>query len=104
MWAGVSGYMESGESPVERAVIEIEEETGILNPRLVREGGPVEAFDAENDTKWVVHPFLFEVDTRDVVLDWEHTKIKWVKPGDFSEFSTVPKLEEVFANIWRNKI
>ena len=31
MWGGVSGYLEKGEEPLTRALIEIQEETGLSN-------------------------------------------------------------------------
>ena len=43
-WAGVSGHVEGDEEFRERAITEVEEETG-MNARLVREGDPVLARD-----------------------------------------------------------
>ena len=109
-WAAVSGYMEPGERPLERALTEIREETGLERDRLVLVGiGPEMPITG---TDFIVHPFLFELgnptDTfhpgaQRIVfddpfpnLDWEHTESRWVDPPELSILDTVPQLAEVF--------
>jgi 8-oxo-dGTP pyrophosphatase MutT (NUDIX family) len=92
-WAGVSGYIEEGERPLERAVKEIREETGIEDPELLREGEPFEVYDEDNQRAWRVHPFLFKVSSRRVSIDWEHSEYKWIKPEDIGKYEVVPALE-----------
>ncbi len=93
-WAGISGYLEPGDpSPLERARIEIREEVGVENARLVREGQPFEVIDAELGRRWVVHPFLFEVDEGRVRLDWESLEARWIEPDQLVEFDHVPGLD-----------
>jgi predicted aconitase with swiveling domain/ADP-ribose pyrophosphatase YjhB (NUDIX family) len=94
IWAGVSGYLEKGDEAIERAVTEIEEEVGISNPVLLKEGKPVSSRDEK--TLWVVHPFLFHVDSPEVKLDWEHKEHKWISPSQIPEFKTVPRLTRAF--------
>jgi 8-oxo-dGTP pyrophosphatase MutT (NUDIX family) len=38
MWAGVSGYIEEGESPLQTAIKEVSEETAITNFELIKSG------------------------------------------------------------------
>ena len=97
----MSGYLEPGEDPLQRAKIEIQEELGLSSPQvsLVRSGQPLRAFDEEKDVAWIVHPFLFDADEHPIRLDWEHTESKWVSPDDFHSYETVPKLREVFERV-----
>ena len=95
-WAAVSGFLET-DSPLEQALQEIREETGIAVPdlRLVSfRGRPVYARDGER--VFSVHPFLFQATSTRVQLDWEHTEFKWVDPLEMGRFETVPKLDRVW--------
>jgi len=48
-WAGVSGYVEEGNTPYVQALKEMREETGLSEQdvQLVKEGKPLEVIDAE---------------------------------------------------------
>lgn len=100
-WAGVSGYVET--TADEQTLIELEEETGLRREdlELVRKGDPLEA---ENEgIKWVVHPYLFRIKERNKVkIDWEHNKIRWIKPGDIDNYETVPMLKETLARVYQD--
>ena len=100
-WAGVSGYVET--TADEQTLIEIEEETGLRREdlELVRKGDPLEAED--EGIKWVVHPYLFRIKERNKVkIDWEHNKIRWIKPGDIDNYETVPMLKETLARVYQD--
>jgi 8-oxo-dGTP pyrophosphatase MutT (NUDIX family) len=96
-WAGVSGYVEKGERPVDTAFKEVREETGLLkrDVRLVREGPamPVAC------TNFVVHPFLFEVRNGRVSIDWEHSDFRWIRPSALGRFGTVPGLAAALKSV-----
>lgn len=101
-WAGVSGSIEAPRSPREQALTEIEEETALARSEvsLRAEGEPLAVVDAELGTEWVVHPFLFEVaEPARVRLDWEHTELEWVEPGELARRRTVPGLAEALARV-----
>lgn len=101
-WAGVSGYLEA-ESPLEQAYREIEEEVGLARDgvRLLAEGEPLTVLDESIDTRWTVHPFLFELDRPERVrLDWEHTESRWVRPEEVPDLDTVPGLAEALARVY----
>jgi 8-oxo-dGTP pyrophosphatase MutT (NUDIX family) len=90
-WAGVSGYVEPGETPVETAYKELEEEVTARPDqlRLVRQAEPLTFPDPASGTTWVVHPFLFDDLGVDVVLDWEHTESTWIEPREIGSYDTV---------------
>lgn len=100
-WAGVSGYLESDEIPLQRAKIEILEEVGLSSEdiRLVRSGELLRAFDEQEDTTWTIFPFLFDVQQMSIRLDWEHTEHKWINADDLRSYETVPKLIEAFERV-----
>ena len=100
-WACVSGYVEEGDEILERAMKEVEEETGLPreNIKLEKEGSPVNFFDEAEKKSWTVHPFLFTSDTDSVKIDWEHTEYKWINPAEIILYDTVPKLKEVVESL-----
>ena len=96
-WSGISGYIEGDEPALRRARQEVREETGIREARLVARG-PVIRTRLES-TVFAIHPFLFDVPTRRVRLDWENVEARWVRPGDLEGVPTVPRLREVLASV-----
>ncbi|MBI2165388.1 MAG: NUDIX pyrophosphatase [Chloroflexi bacterium] len=102
-WAGVSGGIPEGVRPLSQALREIEEEVGLpeLQVELLRSGDPVVVTD-EEDHQWLVHPFLFRIgDPSQVLLDWEHTESRWVKPEEIARFHTVPGLKQTWDQLWK---
>lgn len=102
-WGGVSGFLEGNEKPVERAMKEIKEETGLAGNdlELVKEGRTFSFDDQDEEfkTKWVVHPFLFRAKTGKIRIDREHFEFKWIKPEDLPKYFTVPKLEKSLKRV-----
>jgi 8-oxo-dGTP diphosphatase len=99
-WAGVSGYVES--PPDEQALKEINEETGldIDDIKLVEKGESLVIDDEELGTRWVVHPFLFHVNTPEKVkIDWEHKEFEWIEPTDIDRYDTVPGLQNTLERV-----
>jgi 8-oxo-dGTP pyrophosphatase MutT (NUDIX family) len=96
LWAGVSGYIEPGEEPLDTALKELGEEvTARPNQvNLVREAEPLVFRDEPTDTLWAVHPFLFDDLGVSVRTDWEHVEHRWIDPLELGEYDTVPKLRE----------
>ena len=103
-WSAVSGYLEGNEPPLKRALTEIQEEVGLGEEQLslVSVGEVLRAYDAETNTVWVVHPFLFETKSKAIQLDWENTAYEWANPKNLSSYPTVPKLKEVFDRVRRD--
>ena len=92
-WGAVAGHVEH-DDPVASAREEMEEETGqdADAATLVREGTPFEVEDEERGTTWLVHPFLFDVDTREIETNWETTEADWVAPTAILRRPVVPEL------------
>ncbi|MFC3960331.1 NUDIX domain-containing protein [Halovivax cerinus] len=100
-WGGVSGFAEG--DPDEQVRVEIREETGLPDDAvsLVRSGRPLSVSDPDIGREWVVHPFLFDVDTREIELSDEHTDAAWIPPTDLAvgDRETVPKLWETYERV-----
>jgi len=96
-WAGVSGYIEHGESDEAAARRELEEEIGRGMAKLVKHTDP-ERF-RDGDIVWCVHPFLFDVDDRSVKIDWEHQAFAWVAARDIAKYPTVPGLQQIVCRL-----
>ena len=95
-WSAVSGYVEGGEDPRDRALQEIREETRIAHARFVAAGRPV--VTRHGSTAFVVHPYLFDVGTRKVTLDWENVEFRWIAPDELAGLETVPRLDAVLSS------
>lgn len=99
-WAGISGYIENGD--LEQAFAEIAEETELYKNdiTLIKKGEPVEITDKNMNLKWVVHPFLFHVNSPEKIkIDWEHTDVRWIVPRQLNRYETVPGLRQVLAQV-----
>ena len=92
-WAGVSGYIEPGETDDQAAQKEIREETGLSadDVELVRKGTPIHVQDGNQ--VWVVHPYMFECKTDKITIDWEHTEFRWIAPDELKTFDFVVFLD-----------
>ena len=102
-WGGVSGFIEKDEKPLERAVTEIKEETGLVKNdfELIREGRSFSFNDEDEglNIRWVVHPFLFKTKHENIKIDKEHFEFKWINPDELEKYFTVPKLEESLKRV-----
>src|SRR5437763_9480440 len=99
-WSAISGHLEGREDAKARAVQEVREETGLRHLSFRAAGAPILA--RNDETVYVVHPFLFDVASRRVRLDWENVEHCWVRPGeDLDRLQTVPRLKDVVAAVLR---
>ena len=90
-WGAVSGYAEG--DPDAAARWEIDEETGLEDAvTFVRSGDPFTFVDDSVDTRWTVHPYLFDCERRDVDSNRESTETAWVPPTEIRRRETVPRL------------
>ncbi len=96
-WAGVSGFIEEGETPLQTARKELQEEIGLSGVEPSATGGEVRV--RSEGTVFVVHPFLFKVRERRAEIDWEHTELRWVLPAEVADYQTVPGLDRVLRSV-----
>src|SRR6187551_811602 len=97
-WAGVSGYLEKNEDLLSRALIEIYEETQINKDELILR----KIFDQlnvqiHNELTIIIQPFCFVSNTRNVVLDWEHSDYYWMNKKEMDNFEFVPRLKQIIS-------
>ncbi len=102
-WSAVSGIVETGETPLEAAIREVREETGIaLNQGdMIRKGMPIMV--RERDVIWRVHPFLFRATRQEITLDWENEDFRWVSVEELSNMPLVPMLLEVVKGLTESR-
>ncbi|MDG5760774.1 NUDIX domain-containing protein [Natronococcus sp. A-GB1] len=102
-WGGISGFAEG--EPDDQVSTEIHEETGLEDDAvsLVRSGRSVEFTDADLEREWVVHPYLFDCEDREVELSEEHDTAEWVPPTEVvdpdSGRETVPELWSAYERV-----
>lgn len=101
-WAGVSGSIEPGATPLAQAYRELSEEAGLRagDVELAAAGEPLVVVDEALQRRWIVHPFRFRLLRPERLrLDWEHTELRWIEPGELSGLDTVPMLAETWQRV-----
>lgn len=102
LWAGISGIIENNEEPLERAKIEIFEETGITNEKITLiksiEEMRVNSPQYKNH-EWEIFPFLFNATNPTIKLNWENSDFKWINIEELQNYETVPSLQKVLLNL-----
>jgi 8-oxo-dGTP pyrophosphatase MutT (NUDIX family) len=101
LWGGVSGIIEGNEEPLNRAKIEIFEETGMDENNIVlsRTANQMQVTSQYLNHGWIIHPFLFTAKESKIKLNWENSEYKWISPDELSNFKTVPSLDKVLARL-----
>ena len=99
-WDFVKGKIESGESPVQAAIREAEEETGIVDLMFVNEFKETIQYDfrfmGERVSKRVVF-YLARTSTEDVILSHEHRDFVWLEIDDAIQKVTYENARRVLA-------
>ncbi|MBM3904717.1 MAG: NUDIX domain-containing protein [Thaumarchaeota archaeon] len=102
LWGAVSGIIEGNEDPLHRAKIEIFEEIGAKpeSIELLKAGKDMTVSSPQYpDHQWHIFPFLFKMETMEVLLNWENSSYRWISPDDIHQYETVPNLDEVLLNL-----
>ncbi len=100
-WAGVSGYLER--PPLEQALVEVTEETGVGAEQLSLRGigVPMLVRDRDISGTWLVYTFLFRLSAGvHMRTNWESQTWEWVRPEDIASRETVPGLAQGVARVW----
>ncbi len=105
LWGGITGFVETGETPLKTAIKEIYEETKISEHDIVLKQrlNPISFTDDYKGQQynWLVHPFIFLLTTeKKIQLDWEHIGYQWIDPDDIDKFDTVPRLKDIVQKIF----
>jgi ADP-ribose pyrophosphatase YjhB (NUDIX family) len=98
-WHCVTGFLEPGVLPLEQAMTEIAEETG-LDAETVRLIGAPEPLRYERPSQgwvWIVYPFLFEASSPSLQLDWEHDEYRWIEPAELESSDCVAWIRDVWV-------
>jgi len=103
LWAGVSGIIEKNDTtPLERAKIEIFEETGIDEKEIELlksiEQIKIESAQYKNH-EWNIFPFLFKANNPEIKLNWENSDFDWIEPIEIKNYKTVPDLEKILFSL-----
>lgn len=96
-WHCVTGYVEAGRQPVQQAIDELHEETGLRVVDLTGFAqGPVLSLTDGQGQEWPVHTFRAQTLQRRLTLNWEHSAYRWVRPSRLGRFDgRVHWLEDV---------
>lgn len=77
-WHCVTGYLEPGHTPLQQAMEELFEETGLRLVDLVALApGRVLTIPDGKDTRWHVHTFRAVTQQRRLIMNWEHDAYRW---------------------------
>ena len=102
LWSGVSGIIEKGETPINRAKIEIFEEIGIKEDKITLvksiEKMKISSPQYENH-EWEIFSFLFETKETKIKLNWENSDFKWINKNELKNYQTVPSLDKILFNL-----
>ena len=103
LWAGVSGIIEKNDTtPLDRAKIEIFEETGINEKEieLLKEVKQMKILSQQyKNHEWNIFPFLFKAKNPKIKLNWENSEFKWLEPNEIKNYETVPELEKILFSL-----
>lgn len=101
LWGGVSGIIEGNEEPSQRAKIEIFEETGIEENKIMlsKTASEMQVSSKYSNHGWMIHPFLFTIRESKIKLNWENSEYRWISPDEISKYRTVPSLDKVLARL-----
>ena len=103
LWAGISGIIEKDDTtPLDRAKIEIFEETGIREEEieLLKEVKQMKILAQQyKNHEWNIFAFLFKTKNPKVKLNWENSDYNWIKPNEIKKYETVPELEKILFSL-----
>lgn len=99
-WFTVTGFFDEFKPPSEKAIEEIEEETGIVEGQIENLIlGKIYRLQKPNKL-FFIYPLLAELkDKPEISLDWEHTDYQWIKPYDIEKFDTLSETRHILERV-----
>jgi len=105
VWSIPSGHIEEGESPLDGALREFEEETNIKLPNKLQLIGFINRYKKDKTKKGMVYVFYYESD-KELIPDLtkakdghEHTECGYFSINEIDEYSTGTQLFKLIQNI-----
>lgn len=94
-WSAIGGFIEDDKNSKEQVKKELFEETGLNDNNIldIKEGENYQSIDKKYNKIWQVYPFLIEVNTPLIKIDWEHYKFQWVTPEDLLNYASESETE-----------
>jgi len=92
----VCGHIREFELAENCILRELKEETG-LDGKIFMQGRVFEAHDGHG--RWIVVPFLVDVESDTVNLSEEHTTFKWVSPDELDNDEFIRGIKKDFASV-----
>lgn len=96
-WHCVTGFLPAHEDPLQQAIQEILEETGIGGEHLSLQHSVVLELEGADGKHWRVHAFHFNSLTDHVEINWENDLSQWVPHHQLAEMPTVTWLADVLG-------
>jgi 8-oxo-dGTP diphosphatase len=96
LWSPPGGKLEPGESPLDGALRELAEETGLVG-RRARLRVVVSELDAVKDEAWLMFVFLVEVDDDTLGGDAREGPVAWVALADVPALAAPPADGQILA-------
>jgi isopentenyldiphosphate isomerase len=101
-WNTVAGYIDEFKSIKEKIIEELYEEIKLKKENIKSQkiGESFKYKDKQINKTWIVFPALVILKKKpDIILDWEHTEYKWIKPEELEKYEIVPKIEKSLKNV-----
>lgn len=102
-WQMISGLVEAGETAVQAALREIEEETGLIPERFYSANVLEGFYEIHNNCIALVPVFVgFVSPDQQVRLSYEHQQFRWVTADEVKDFLIFPHQIETIRSIEAN--
>jgi len=97
-WSGVAGFLDDAKDVEVKVYEELKEELGLKRKNVISiKHGNLLSHEAKEYVKtFLILPFLIEVDTDNINLDWETSEYKWLAPEDAKKMNLMPGFDKVF--------